>query len=290
MLQTHQLVKSLTQDFFGFSLIIMGTFRLDAGKVFLRRDLIGKLVSEHNNSLEKIAADWGPPEGLVDSNYPPAPSRAAIYNWFSNGFPSKETGPSRYQLLAFCGQLDVDPLALFDYQKNGYFSKFAKLRVALQRGFGAVGALAPLLELYEPTADWPSDALSKRFWGKRWCVQEFDNQRDYKSTSYALLNVRYKQQTQGDPRAVHIAYRRWDTRHSDTMWRYYGTVIAIGEIIELYSEGSLHLKMHRFDNDVISFRTYFGGRPVEFRIASLHEFEFDYRFPFDDMSVVGFSW
>gem|GEM_PF-4238038 len=74
------------------------------------------------------------------------------------------------------------------------------------------------------------------------------------------------------------------------MWRYYGTVLAHDGAIDLYNEGGLHLKMAQADQGIISFRTYFGGRKVEFKIVSLHDFEIEIDFPNNDMSIVGFNW
>lgn len=268
----------------------MGFFGLSRDFVFLRADVIRSLVEKRGQSLEDVANGWFPLPSTDEDVYPPAPSRAAIYSWISKGFPSIESGPSRYQILAFCAQLDVDPLAVFDYRKNGYFSRFATLRKAVQRGIGGLGAFAPIFELFEPDEHWPSDKLSSAIWGRKWFAAEFDNQYNYQSNDYALVKVKFKQATNEEPRAAHIAYRRWDTRSRDTMWRYYGTVIGIDDRIELYNENAVHLKMDRVDDSEIAFRTYFGGRPVQFRIASLHDFDEEIVFPFNDMSVVGFNW
>jgi hypothetical protein len=74
------------------------------------------------------------------------------------------------------------------------------------------------------------------------------------------------------------------------MWRFYGTVIAIGDRIELYSEGGAFQGMSRAESQVIPFRTYYGGRPVEWRVASLHAFDLAMKFPCNDTSVVSFVW
>lgn len=265
-------------------------FGLSNDFVFLRADVVRRLVKIKGKSLESMAYDWEALPGSDISGYPPAPSRSTIQKWVSNGFPSIETGASRNQVLAFCAQLDVDPLAVFDYKRNGYFSRFSIIRKAIQRGMGAMGAFAPIYELLEPDEQWPSDGLAKSIWGHKWFAYEFDNQEQYQSMDYALVKVRFTKPVKGDPRAAHIAYRRWDTRDKDTMWRFYGTVIGIEDRLELYNENAVHMKTDRPDDDTIAFRTYFGGRKVQFRIASLHDFEIDIVFPFNDMSVIGFNW
>jgi hypothetical protein len=74
------------------------------------------------------------------------------------------------------------------------------------------------------------------------------------------------------------------------MWRYYGTVIAVDGRLDLYNEAGGHQHMPQADKNEIRFRTYYGGRDVEWRVASLHEFSADFEFPFNDMSTIGFNW
>jgi hypothetical protein len=74
------------------------------------------------------------------------------------------------------------------------------------------------------------------------------------------------------------------------MWRFYGTVISLGDKLELYNEGGYHRDMPSLGKGKICFRTYFGGRPVEFRIVSLHDFDYSLTCPFNDKSVIGFEW
>ncbi len=186
--------------------------------------------------------------------------------------------------------MDVDPLAVFDHKRNGYFSRFAVIRKAVQRGIGAMGAFAPIYELLEPDEHWPSDHLAKAIWGRKWFSYEFDNQEQYQSLDYALVNIEFKQPLDGEPRAAHIAYRRWYMRDKDMMWRFYGTVIGVEDRLELYDENAIHMKTDRPDDNAIAFRTYFGGRKAQFRIASLHDFDVEIVFPFNDMSVIGFNW
>lgn len=102
------------------------------------------------------------------------------------------------------------------------------------------------------------------------------------------MTAQFRKATNGHPRAVHIAYRRRNS--SDTMWRFYGTVIADGDRIELYSEGGVLQDMPRTESQTIPFRAYFGSRPVEWRAASLHAFDLATEFPCHDESAVSFVW
>ena len=74
------------------------------------------------------------------------------------------------------------------------------------------------------------------------------------------------------------------------MWRYYGTVLADDQKLKLYNEGGDYQQMQQVENDEIRFRTYFGGRPVEWRIVSLHDFLCTYELPFNDKKTIGFDW
>lgn len=258
-------------------------------RLLLRDEFTRSLIrTRYASGVDDLLADWE--IEFQSAGLPPAPSRSTLYAWIAEGFPSIDSGPSRDQLLAFCGLLDVDPLALFDFKRNGFLDEFTALRIALARGQLLAGAFRPIIELHQPGESWPSEPLARRYWGRPWSAVEFDNVDRYTGNQYILLKVHFSAPSRGDPRVVHIAYRRWDLGRKDKMWRYYGTVVASDQSLDLYNEGGLHLKMLRHDQDRIDFRTYFGGRPVEFRVASLHEFSLDNTYPFDDMSVIGFNW
>jgi hypothetical protein len=143
--------------------------------------------------------------------------------------------------------------------------------------------------MYRPADTWPSDIIAQLCFGRGWCAHHLTNREEWNNSSYILLNPRFSDGKKQHPRAVHIAYRRIGV--PDTMWRYYGTVLAIGGAIELYSESGRHQTAVQSDEDEVPFRTYFGGRPVEWRIASLHKFSMmDPVFPSNDDSVVTFTW
>lgn len=170
----------------------MDFFRLDRKPVYLRPEFTRKLARQRYETVDGMATRWSPPDGSDKDDYPPQPSESTIQSWITNGFPSKLTGRGRYSLLAFCAQLDVDPLALFDFQRNGYFSHFGRIRKAVQRGVGALGGFGPLFELLEPDQEWPSNCLAKKIWGRDWFIEEFDNTQEYKLNSYALLDFNFE--------------------------------------------------------------------------------------------------
>ncbi|MDP5308680.1 hypothetical protein [Paracoccus spongiarum] len=250
--------------------------------IYLRPALTQSLIEHLHGDIDDLVSAW---EHLAEtsSGFPSPRQRSTIYRWLKDGLPSRGE-----EVVALCALLNVDPLALFDYHRNGYFSNFAKIRVYLQRGLAAAGVFSPLYRLYRPGPRWPADDMALRCFGRDWFGAEFDNGDNWRTSDYVQVSARFLAPTNSFPRAVHIAYRRRNS--PDTMWRFYGTVIAVGDRIELYSEGGAFQQMPRTEPSKINFRTYYGGRPVEWRVASLHDFELTTKFPCHDESVVSFVW
>lgn len=254
--------------------------------IFLRRDTVNLLVDELHGGYDELVAAW---ELRANENRgaPRAPSRSTLYRWISDGVPTLRDGAD-HRFFALCGLLDVDPLAIFDFEKHGYFSKFARLRQLVYYGRQSLGGVATLLDMYRPGDVWPSEAIAKKCFGHGWKAHHLTNKDDWENSSYILLKSRFSDWKKNHPRAVHIDYRRIGV--PDTMWRYYGSVIAIDHKIELYSESGTFQVLPQVDADVIPFRTYFGGRPVEWRIASLHDFSLATLLSPDECSAVTFTW
>ena len=152
----------------------------------------------------------------------------------------------------------------------------------------SMGGLTPFMEMYRPGDNWPSDAIAQACYGRPWFAAQLTNEDAWQSTDYILVKTRFSGEVGCQPRAVHVAYRR--VRVPDTMWRYYGTVIAVDGQLRLYNESGGHQEMQQVENNEIRFRTYYGGRPVEWRIASLHNFSTIFEMPFNDMNTIGFNW
>lgn len=257
--------------------------------IFLKPDETVRLVKQFHTNVDGFTGAW---ENAYDGKFHFSKltnlSRSSIYKWINHGIPSKG-GKYEHQLFAFCALLDVDPLAIFDYARNGFFLKFAKLRRMLSLGREASGALGPLFDMYAPSELWPSDEIATKFYGRPWYSKEFSNAENWKSPDYALVIATFGDRLKSHPLAVHIAYRRLGS--TDTMWRYYGTVISINGHLELYSEGGAFQTMKQPDDCQIRFRTYYGGRPVQFRLVSLHEFRLDKpEVPYSNKETIGFEW
>lgn len=263
--------------------------------IFLRQEVTSRLVHELHGGFEGLAAAW---EEAADQrpDFPRAKQRATIYRWLPYGVPVKKYNffslrrnpVLDLQIFAFCSLIDVDIMSIFDFHRNGYFSQFAKIRRLIALGHQALDEYAPLLAMFAPAETWPSNDISSLCYGRNWFSYEFTNVDEWRSLDYILLKINFLRAPASNPRAVHIAYRRAKTR--DTMWRYYGTVIAIDGRLELYNEGGDFQSMPQRSIEEIVFRTYYGGRPVEWRIASIHEFSIELEYPFNDMSVIGFNW
>lgn len=262
-------------------------------RIMLRQDLANRLVKERYGSFEQFFDEWEQSgtlqttDGRSLENPAKRRGKSTGYNWTSKGVPTAKDG-SDHSIFKFCGLLNVDPLALVDYEANGYFSRFAQIRKLLYFSRASLGGLATLLDMYRPSEKWPNDDLAKSYFGRSWWGIEFTNEVDWKNNDYTLLKFKFQKELSAAPRAVHIAYRRVGV--PDTMWRFYGTVIAIDGQLQLFTESGFFDRRGQYAEDEIRFRTYYGGRPVQWRVASLHEYDFSRKTPFNDMSVLGFNW
>jgi hypothetical protein len=272
--------------------------RYNQTHVFLKEDLTIRLVMDKFETFEKLEDAWEEAYKVIIKTKPhfskPKKSQT-LERWMTEGVPIKTSNYEMLykreldaQLFAFCSLLDVDALAIFDYEKNGYFSSFAKIRQLIYFGSRALGAFAPILQMYGPAEEWPSNDIARIYYDRPWFTDEFSNESNWKSSNYILVKAKFIEPIRSNPRAVHIAYRRVGV--PDIMWRYYGTVLSIDGVLHLYNESGGYLHMDQTENDEIRFRTYFGGREVVWRVASLHEFELKKIHPFNDESTIGFKW
>lgn len=259
--------------------------------IYLRRELVEHLIGHHFGNVDGLVEEWNQRvRANGKASYPPCRERATVYGWLTNGVPTR--GRSKQQIFGLCGLLDVDPMAIIDYEKNKFFKNFTNIRMSLysisERAFGrGASNFAPLLDMFMPGPSWPNAATCDLFYSREWCAYEFDNAGHEKSEAYGLIKVRFSGQPDYPIRSSHIAYRRLNS--NDKMWRYYGLVNIIGQDLELYTEGGEYQTMACRKDGEIWFRTSFGNRPVEFRLVSLHDFSYSTNIT-SDMSIVGFNW
>lgn len=245
-----------------------------------------KLIEEKYGGVEALEAEWEV-KSAEFVNFPTSRNRSTIYSWLEKGIPIKQS--DSLQVFGLCSLLDVDPLAVLDFEANGFFTNFSAIRKVLYLSPKQMKGFAPLLEMYRPGEVWPSREIAVNHYGRDWFAKEFTNVENWKNTDYVLVKAIFARPAGAAPRALHVAYRRFNT--NDTMWRFYGTVVASEGKLNLYSEGGDHQHMSQMEVDEIRFRTYFGGRPVEWKLASLHQFELlDPVFPYNDPDVIGFTW
>lgn len=254
--------------------------------ILLRQDLVNRLVESIHGSYDVLAAAWEEHAAHQQDGLK-SPSRSTLYRWVADGVPTLKDG-SDHRFFTLCGLLDVDPLVIFDFKRSGYFSKFARLRQLVYFGRKSLGGIATLLDMYRPGDIWPSEAISLNCFGHGWRAHHLTNREDWDNSNYILLRSHFSDGRSNHPRAVHVAYRRHGV--PDTMWRYYGTVLAIDKRVELYSESGTFQEFQQPHDNEIPFRTYFGGRPVEWRIASLHEFSLHSHYPSHEPTAVTFTW
>lgn len=259
-------------------------WNLALDKIFVDRERTIALVNKKLGNFDCLVADW---EQAVkrDPDFPPVKVRSTTYAWMSDGIPLRG---NPYTILALSCLLDVDPLCIFDFKRNGYFSKFTKIRKIIYLGQAQMGAIGPLFEFYRPSDIWPSTSLAKRFYGRDWFRKHLSNEDVWEAAGDKLVSAKFVESKKNSPRAVHISYRR--IKSDDRMWRYYGTVISIDESLYLYSESGDFQEMKIVENDTISFRTFFGARPVEFCVASLHNFELSLEDVDGNDKLIGFDW
>jgi hypothetical protein len=263
-------------------------------RVYLDKDLTLQLIHAIHGDLDQFTVAWEE-KCQEKPEFPKAKQRSTIYRWIADGVPGvKETKVDwsvekmDLNIFGICSLLDIDPFCIFDFKRNGYFSAFPIIRQAIYRGARALGGLSPIFEMFKPGDEWPSDQIAQVCYGRKWFVAHLTNAEDWENLNYILVKAKFTRHPENSPRAVHISYRR--TIASDTMWRYYGLVVLKGTKLRLYNESGGYQEMDAENCDEIRFRTYYGGRPVIWRIASLHEFTVSTEYPFNDSTVIGFKW
>lgn len=259
----------------------------------VHKELINRLIRETYESVDGMAVEWAV-RACTNERLPKPREGDTIDDWVNRtGVPSGGKMDSVY--FAFCGLLDVDPLAILDFELLDLKSKFAEIRklIYIVRGLpkkrtDMQDVAAMVLSMYGPDPEWPSDSLASSFFGRNWTTRQFSNSDRWNCTDYILLKAKFDEPCRGRPRAVHISYRRAGA--VDNLWRFYGTVLLVDGQLHLFTEGGEQRRMPQVDDDEIRFRTYYGGRQVEWRVASLHTFTLTDEFPFNDQATIGFTW
>jgi hypothetical protein len=205
--------------------------------------------------------------GLADrwgKRFPDVPDRTTLYDWTKG----KRLPGSMENILRLCSCMEMDPMALIQTEGASVASAFDwLLRQSLAglkpRGIPAAG----IVDLFGPRADWPAPGPVAAIFGHGWHHAEFFNQGQQRPF---YQRIRLRTSTEASVRTIHFAYRGQTTE----LWRTYGHVTAEGHTVDLVhyfgpsSSGLSDVNGH------IDVETHFGAGACNFRIASLHPFEF----------------
>ena len=245
--------------------------------LFLDKDTVLALATitwpSRPRGVDGLVADWAVQHD-ENERFPEPRTRSAIYSWLSKGAP-----PETDAVLGLAAMLDVDPLTIFDFHRNGYFDSFNKLREQIYFYIVGGGRFRSILDLMAPRELWPNDGLAKKFYQRSWVRKDFEHRADGTINDFADIHIDFPQSTKFAPRCIHIAYRRAKSR--DKLWRYYGTVQKFRGKTRLFSESGAYvedIEAQPTDQGFV-FKTYYGATHVEFRVASLHDFALDVVFP-----------
>jgi hypothetical protein len=253
--------------------------KMRQNRLFLDSGIVEELIRDKFGSVDGLVGHWS----VDSSNDGKSRERAAVYRWLQQGIPAKEG-----TIFSFCALLDADPVSLIDYNRIGFFSKFYQIRKAIQIGLLSKGPISPIYEMYMPSREWPSNLIASKYYGRNWHTVDFDNKDFANEGQYALIEAIYPQDITKSVRCIHISYRR--TKPKEEMWRPYGWVVRFSNNLRLYSESGDYQTCRALEPNNIKFRTYFGGRAVEFRLASLHAFEYQKHYPVSPDGSIGFEW
>ncbi len=228
----------------------------------LRRELITRKVAEaFGGSVAALAASWP-----VD----PVPHRSTVLRWLTAGtFPK-----SARQFLALAGAIDVDPFSLWTFRISAFDVLCARIiRVARQRRWSRLHpALSFLDRFIGPTAQWPPVEIAEDYFGRPWCIAEFEHPAQIDRNYYGHILIESPRAHDfSDPQVWHFAYR--DSGVRSAAWRPYGFVQRMGAELSLFNFSGL---TDRAEIGVATrqFRveTWFGEGAAQFRVASLHEY------------------
>ena len=237
-------------------------------KLYVDKTVVHHVFNQGFGGIENFADVWN---GTLEDDEPTAqPQRSVktIYAWLQNGLPT-----ARDTMMRFFGALGVDPVAAIDLDGGNLQRQFGRLRRAFLLGGANAGGFRPLFELYSPSAGWPEQGLAASYFGRKWTTFEFVHQARETRNTYATVHVYGGDDVPPDwPRAFHIAYRRMS--NADGLWRPYGSVITRpDEAILVHENGNVQREPFTArTNHHVSFKTFFGPGPAEFRLACLQPF------------------
>jgi hypothetical protein len=248
----------------------------------IKEEVARSLIRRRFGSVDDAVVEW---EHRVSQNMQrngKNRDRATIYRWLANGLPSQAD-----DIFGFAALLDVDPIALINIDQEYIHEQFGRERRWFRLNRPKKTEMRALWSIYIADAGWPNQPLAETYYARRWCVSDFANDPAQIANVYAAVILTHTEEPGLElPRTYHFAYRRVGV--SDRMWRPYGTVIAYGsEIVRITESGGYQGATRT--GPPVRVETYFGPGPVEFRVASLHDFELALEVPSTGRPCVRFD-
>ena len=230
----------------------------------LRLDLIEKCVTENfRGSIAQLAESW-PVE--------PAPHRSTVLRWLKMGALPR----SAKDFLALAGALDVDPFALWSLRVEIFDLLCSRiLRVSRERRWSQLHVTLAFLDPFiGPLAEWPPSHVAEEYYHRSWRTFDFEYPAQDRQNYYAAIGIEPGSTTRfAEPQIWHFAYR--DAGIRGAAWRPYGFVEVFGLDVRLFNFSGLTDAIQLSQRYCPFFvETWFGQGAAQFRITSLHDFQF----------------
>ena len=253
-------------------------------RFFIEADQVRKLFEAKFGGIENFVDEWASMRAEKDDGNSQSRSVKTVYKWLAQGMPKNEDS-----FLSFFGAIDVDPVALLDFERSNFRQNFGLFRQAIMMAGLNIGGFRPLTYFLRPGKYWPDNNIAEKYYDRKWASHEFLHE----ATDSKNLDVTFRLTTTDMleyelPTAYHIAYRRLS--NADGLWRPFGSIIArFAETILVHENGDIQNLSTKRSERTVEFKTFFGPSPAEFRLVSLHPFTAQLDL-FDDPDVVlGFS-
>lgn len=198
---------------------------------------------------------------------PPVPDRATLYRWLGGTLPRQ-----RDSYLRLCGIFDIDPFAALLLPSG----KEAAAMQFLYRSFWLRSwrqpALGFLSEFFGHHVDWPPKSIAAEYFSRPWRQEDFAHNPEEKANYYAGVEISCSDKRKsGLPQVFHFAYCQ--PHAYARRWIAYGYIIKRSNKVELVNiTGDMQSHKTPIKTQSIMAETWFGQSPVNFRIASLHDF------------------
>jgi len=243
----------------------------------IRRELVGRLVTGRGGT-SGVLARWPREE---------APHRGTLLRWLNGD----RLPQSSNQLLALSGALDVDPCALWELESRTVDKAMALLTVALRerRWHKLYPALSFVSHFSGPVLEWPPANIARDYFHRDWCCADFRHTAEPSNRNTFKQILLHSAHPQGfhDPHVFHFAWR--EAEIATSAWRPYGFIeISPSEstLRLVQFVGRLQEIPMQKEATAISVETFFGPRPAEFRVASLHSFSCQLDAPMSDLPPI----